>query len=44
MTDVSHIDWSTNKLKRVARSSLSAEIQHACNTDDELFAVRLLLE
>ena len=42
MTDMSLIGWSTNKLKRVARSSLSAEIQQACNTDDELFAARLL--
>ena len=38
MTDMSLIGWSTNKLERVARSSLSAEIQQACITDDELFA------
>ena len=36
------IGQSTNKLKRVARSSLSVEIQQACNTDDALFAARLL--
>ena len=42
VTDLSLIGWSTNKLKRVARSSLSAEIQRACNTDDELSAARLL--
>ena len=41
MTDLSLLGWSTNNLKRVARSSLSAEIQQACNTDDELFAARL---
>ena len=35
MTDMSLIGWSTNKLKRVARTSLSAEIQQARNTDDE---------
>ena len=42
ITDMSLIGWFTNKLNRVARSSLSAEIQQACNTDDELFAARLL--
>ena len=42
MTDMSLIAWSSNKLKRMARSSLSAEIQQACNADDELFAARLL--
>ena len=42
MTDMTLIGWSTNNLTRVARSSLSAEIQHACNTGDELFAARLL--
>ena len=42
VTDLSLIGWSTNKLKRDARSSMSAEIQRACNTDDELFAARLL--
>ena len=36
MTDMSLIGWSTNKLQRVARISLSAEI------GDELFAARLL--
>ena len=41
MTEMRLIGWSTNKLKRVARSSLSAEIQHAYNTDVELFAARL---
>ena len=39
---MSLIGWSTNKLKRVAKSSRSAEIQQACNTDDEFFAARLL--
>ena len=38
---MSLIGWSTTKLKRVARSSLSAAIQQACNTDDESFAARL---
>ena len=42
MTDMTLIGWSTNNLKRAARSSLSAEIQQACNIDDELFAARLL--
>ena len=42
MTDMSLIGLSTNKLKRVARSSLIAEIQEACNIDDELFPVHLL--
>ena len=41
MTDVTLIGWSTNKLKRVVRSSLSAEIQQAFKTDNELFAARL---
>ena len=41
VTDMSPIGWSTDKLKRVARSSLSAEIQHACNTDDEVVAAPL---
>ena len=41
ITNLSLNGWSTNKLKRVAKSSLSAEIQQACNTDDE-FAARLL--
>ena len=41
-TDVSLIGWSTNKLMRVARSSLSADIQQARNTDCELFAPLLL--
>ena len=42
MTDMSFMGWSTKKkLKRVARSSLSAEIQQACNSDHELFATRL---
>ena len=36
------IVWTTNHFKRVARSSLGAEIQQACNTDDELFAARPL--
>ena len=40
--DSTDIDWSTNKLKRVARNSLCAEIQQACNTDDELYTARLL--
>ena len=34
MIYVSLIGWSTNKLKRLARSSLSAGIQQACNTSN----------
>ena len=34
---------STNKVMRVATSSLSAEIQEACETDDVSFPARLLL-
>ena len=42
MIDMSLSGWSTTKQERVPRSSLSAEIQQACNTDDEVFAARLL--
>ena len=41
-TDLSLIGWSTNRLKRVARSSLAAEIQQIVNTDDEVYVARLL--
>jgi len=34
------VSWGTNKLKRVARSSLSAEVQNLSNTEDELHLVR----
>ena len=42
MTDTSLVGWSTNKPKRVARSSVSAEIQQACNTDRGVFPARQL--
>ena len=43
MTDMSLIGLSTNKLKACGEEfTLGAEIQQACNTDDELFAARLL--
>ena len=42
MIDTALIGWSTDTLKRVGRSSLSGDIQQACNTDDEVFAARLL--
>ena len=42
MTDMTLTVWTTTHFKRVARSSLGAEIQQACNTDDELFAARPL--
>ena len=43
MTDMSLIGSSTNRLKRVARSSRSAEVQQACNVDDEFFFTARLL-
>ena len=39
---MSFVGWSSNILKRVARSSLSADTQQACNTNDEVFAAQLL--
>ena len=42
MTDMRSIGWPTKKLKRVALSPSSAEIQQACNTEDDVFAARLL--
>ena len=41
VVDISLLGWSTNKLKRVPRSSLSAEFQQACSIDDEQYAARL---
>ena len=38
---VSVISWGTNKLKRVAKSSMSAELQALANTEDELHLCRL---
>ena len=38
---VSVISWGTNKLKRVAKSSMSAEMQALANTEDELHLCRL---
>jgi hypothetical protein len=38
---VSIISWGTNKLKRVAKSSMSAELQALANTEDELHLCRL---
>ena len=38
---VTIVSWSTNKLKRVARSSLAAEVQALANTEDELHLTRL---
>jgi hypothetical protein len=35
------VSWSTNKLKRVARSSMAAEIQALANSEDELHLTRL---
>jgi hypothetical protein len=37
---VSVVSWATNKLKRVARSSLAAEVQALSVTEDELHLVR----
>jgi len=37
---VTVLAWSTNKLKRVARSSLAAEVQALSNAEDELHLVR----
>ena len=39
-THTTIISWSTNRLKRVARSSLSAEVQALSNAEDELHLVR----
>ena len=38
---VSIISWGTNKLKRVARSSMAAEMQALANAEDELHLCRL---
>ena len=38
---VSIVSWGTNKLKRVARSSMSAELQALANAEDELHLCRL---
>lgn len=38
---VSIVSWSTNKLKRVARSSMAAEMQALANAEDELHLCRL---
>ena len=38
---VSVVSWSTNKLKRVARSSMAAEMQALANAEDELHLCRL---
>ena len=38
---VSVVNWSTNKLKRVARSSMAAEMQALANSEDELHLCRL---
>jgi hypothetical protein len=37
---VSIVSWSSNKLRRVARSSLAAELQALANAEDELHLVR----
>jgi len=41
-TDMSLVAWGTGKLPRVARSSLSAEVQQACIAEEETFLVRLM--
>jgi len=38
---VSIVSWGTNKLKRVARSSMAAEMQALANAEDELHLCRL---
>ena len=38
---VTVISWGTNKLKRVAKSSMSAELQALANAEDELHLCRL---
>ena len=38
---VTIVSWSTNKLKRVCRSSLAAEVQALAITEDELHLTRL---
>ena len=38
---VTLVSWNTNKLKRVARSSMSAELQALSNAEDELHLCRL---
>ena len=39
-THVSVISWGTNELRRVAKSSLAAEVQAMSNAEDELHLVR----
>ncbi|CAK0846211.1 unnamed protein product [Prorocentrum cordatum] len=41
--DFTVLDWGSRKLKRVARSSLSAEIQEASDAEGEQMMVRLVL-
>ena len=38
---VTVVSWSTNKLRRVARSSMAAEMQALANSEDELHLCRL---
>ena len=38
---VTVVNWNTNKLKRVARSSMAAEMQALANAEDELHLCRL---
>ena len=38
---VTIVSWATNKLKRVARSSMAAEVQALANAEDELHLTRL---
>ena len=38
---ISIVSWGTNKLKRVARSSMAAEMQALANAEDELHLCRL---
>ena len=42
-SDFSVLDWGSRKLKRVARSSLAAEIQEASDAEGEQMMVRLVL-
>ena len=39
-THVTMVSWNSNKLRRVARSSLAAEVQAMSNSEDELHLVR----
>ena len=39
-THVTMVSWNSNKLRRVARSSLAAEVQAMSNAEDELHLVR----